>query len=64
VQILKVLKDAGLVPSTNEAARMIEQGGVRVDAGRVADRDLKLEPGKTYVIQVGKRKFARVRITV
>ena len=61
-QILKVLKESGLVPSANEAARMIEQGGVRVDGERVTDRDLKLGSGKTYVIQVGKRKFARVTV--
>jgi len=61
-QILKVLKESGLVPSANEAARMIEQGAVRVDGERVSDRDLKLGSGKTYVIQVGKRKFARVTV--
>jgi tyrosyl-tRNA synthetase len=60
--ILKVLKEAGLVPSANEAARMIEQGGVRIDGGKVSDRNLHLERGKTLVIQVGKRKVARVTI--
>jgi len=61
-QILKILKEAGLVPSTNEAVRMIEQGGVRIDGERVSDRNLKLKSGKSYVIQVGKHKFARVQI--
>ena len=62
-QILKVLKEADLVPSANEAARMIEQGGVRINGEKVSDRNLKLARGERYVIQVGKRKFARVRIS-
>ena len=53
------LKQAGLVPSTAEALRMLEQRGVRVDGGVVEDRNLRLQAG-TYVLQVGKRKFARV----
>jgi tyrosyl-tRNA synthetase len=61
-QILKVLKEAGLVPSANEAARMIEQGGVRVNGEKVSDRNLQLKRGETAVIQVGKRKIARVSI--
>jgi tyrosyl-tRNA synthetase len=60
--IVKLLKDAGLVPSANEAARMIEQGGVRINGERVSDKNLKLGRGETLVIQVGKRKFARVHI--
>ena len=60
--ILKVLKEAGLVPSTTEATRMIEQGGVRIDGQKVEDRGLQLKAGGTYVLQVGKRKFARVTI--
>jgi len=61
-QILKILKDAGLVPSTNEAARVLEQGGVRVNGEKVEDRNLQFKRGETLVIQVGKRKFARVTI--
>jgi tyrosyl-tRNA synthetase len=57
--IAQVLKQAGLTPSTNEATRMIDQGGVKIDGEKVSDKALKLMPG-TYVIQVGKRKFARV----
>jgi tyrosyl-tRNA synthetase len=60
--IVKVLKEAGLVPSTNEAARMIEQGGVRVNGEKVSDKALSFKTGETLVLQVGKRKFARVRI--
>ncbi|MBL8335115.1 MAG: tyrosine--tRNA ligase [Rubrivivax sp.] len=57
-----LLKGAGLVPSTSEAMRMVEQGGVRVDGSAVSDKALKLAAG-TYVVQVGKRKFARVSLT-
>jgi tyrosyl-tRNA synthetase len=56
-----LLKGAGLVPSTSEALRMVEQGGVRIDGGAVSDKGLKLTAG-TYVVQVGKRKFARVTL--
>jgi tyrosyl-tRNA synthetase len=61
-QILKVLKEAGLVPSTNEASRVLEQGGVRVNGEKVEDRNLQLKRGDTVVIQVGKRMFARVTV--
>jgi tyrosyl-tRNA synthetase len=60
--LAQVMKQANLVPSTSEALRMIEQGGVRIDGERVSDRALKLAPGTTAVLQVGKRKFARVRV--
>ncbi|MEN9418040.1 MAG: hypothetical protein RI988_1660 [Pseudomonadota bacterium] len=56
-----LLKAAGLAPSTSEALRLVDQGGVRVDGATVSDRGLKLEAG-TYVVQVGKRKFARVQL--
>ena len=56
-----LLKQAGLVPSTSEAMRMIEQGGVRLDGAVVSDKALKVAAG-TVVVQVGKRKFARVRL--
>jgi len=57
--ILKVLRETGLVASASEAQRNIEQGGVRVDGVRIEDKALALPPG-SYVVQVGKRKFARV----
>jgi tyrosyl-tRNA synthetase len=57
-----LLKQAGLVPSTSEALRNIEQGGVRIDGTVVADKGLKLEAG-TYVVQVGKRRFARIALS-
>lgn len=56
-----LLKSAGLAPSTSEANRLIDGGGVRVDGAAVADKGLKLAAG-TYVVQVGKRKFARVTL--
>ncbi len=56
-----LLKSAGLAPSTSEANRLIDGGGVRIDSNVVSDKGLKLEAG-TYVVQVGKRKFARVTL--
>ena len=61
--ITQILKASGLTASTSEALRMIEQGGVRVDGERVADKTLRLDPRRTIVLQVGKRKFARVTLT-
>ena len=56
-----LLKQAGLVPSTSEALRLVEQGGVRLDGVVISDKGLKVPPG-TMVVQVGKRKFARVSL--
>jgi len=63
VSFAQLLKLAGLVESTSEANRLIEQGGVKVDGERLSDRSAKAEPGKSYVVQAGKRKFARVRLS-
>ncbi|HEX3059870.1 MAG TPA: tyrosine--tRNA ligase [Usitatibacter sp.] len=60
--IAQVLKSAGLCPSTSEALRMIEQRGVKVNGDTVDDKALKLAAGSTYVLQVGKRKFAKVTL--
>ena len=57
-----LLKSAGLAPSTTEAGRLVDGGGVRVDSSVVSDKGLKLGAG-TYVVQVGKRKFAKVTLT-
>jgi tyrosyl-tRNA synthetase len=59
--IAQLLKQANLAPSTSEANRLIDGGGVRVDSSAVSDKGLKLGAG-TYVVQVGKRKFARVTL--
>ena len=55
-----VLKEAGLVPSTSEARRMIQQGAVEIDRRRVVSAEETLAPGRGYLIQVGKRRFKRV----
>jgi tyrosyl-tRNA synthetase len=57
-----LLKQAGLAPSSSEALRLIEQGGVRIDGAVVSDKSLKVGAG-TIVVQVGKRKFARVTLS-
>jgi tyrosyl-tRNA synthetase len=57
-----LLKAAGLAPSTTEAGRLIDGGGVRIDGTVVSDKGLKVEAG-TVVVQVGKRKFARVTLS-
>lgn len=61
--IANLLKDAGLVSSTSEALRMIGQGAVRMDGERVDDRGLLLARNTQAIVQVGKRRFARVTIT-
>lgn len=60
--IAQLLKQAGLTASTTEALRMIEQGGVKLNAEKVSDKAMKISRGETVVVQVGKRKFARVKI--
>ncbi|MBA5688535.1 tyrosine--tRNA ligase [Rugamonas apoptosis] len=62
VGIAQLLKQAGLCPSTSEAMRMVDQGGVRVDGAVISDKAVKIEAG-TFVLQVGKRKFARVTLS-
>jgi tyrosyl-tRNA synthetase len=61
--IAQVLKQAGLVASTSEAMRMIDGGGVRIDGEKVSDKGIVLPAGNSVVMQVGKRKFARVTLT-
>jgi tyrosyl-tRNA synthetase len=60
--IANALKEAGLTPSTSEALRMIRQGAVRIDGERLEDAQLRLRAGASCVCQVGKRRFARVRL--
>jgi tyrosyl-tRNA synthetase len=60
--IAYVLKQAGLTETTSEAMRMIQQGGVKLDGEKVCDKALQLAKGATVVLQIGKRKFARVKI--
>ncbi|MBU1237582.1 MAG: tyrosine--tRNA ligase [Gammaproteobacteria bacterium] len=61
--VAQILKQAGLVASTSEALRMIDGGGVRIDGEKLSDKSLVLTVGDTVVMQVGKRKFARVSLT-
>ena len=58
----QILKSSGVCPSMSDALRMIEQGGVRVNGDKVSDKNLRLAAGFTYVLQVGKRKFAKVTL--
>ncbi|MBI3375816.1 MAG: tyrosine--tRNA ligase [Betaproteobacteria bacterium] len=60
--LVQALKQAGLTPSTSEALRMIAQGGVKLNGEKIADKALRLASGESVVAQVGKRKFARIRI--
>ena len=60
--VVQILKQAGLVPSTSEAMRQIAGGGVRLDGEKVSDKGLLVAKGSVVVVQVGKRKFARVSL--
>jgi len=63
LKLANALKEAGLAASATAAYRLIDQGAVRVDGERVGDRDAVLEAGSTYLLQAGKRAFARVTLT-
>jgi tyrosyl-tRNA synthetase len=63
IGIASLLKLAGLVESTSEAIRAIQQGGVKLDSEKVTDKNLQLTKGTMVVAQVGKRKFAKIIIT-
>ena len=60
--LTQILKRVGLTASTSEAGRMIDQGGVRLNGEKVSDKSLTLGKGERFVVQVGKRKFARVSL--
>ena len=60
--VTQMLKQAGLVPSVSEAARLIEQGGVRLNGERLSDKALRVARGARFVAQVGKRRFAKVSV--
>ncbi|WMP16613.1 tyrosine--tRNA ligase [Thiothrix lacustris] len=60
--VASLLKAAGLVGSTSDALRMVQQGGVKIDGVKVEDRSLLIEKGISAVFQVGKRKFARITL--
>jgi tyrosyl-tRNA synthetase len=60
--IVQAIKQAGLTASTSEAMRMIDQGGIRLDGEKISDKGLMLAGKGPFVIQVGKRKFARISL--
>ena len=62
LSIAQVLKFTGLSAGTSEAMRMIDQGGVKLNGEKVSDKKLSLAKGQTVVLQVGKRKFAKVTL--
>jgi tyrosyl-tRNA synthetase len=62
IGVAQLLKQAGLVASTSEAFRAIEQGGIKLDGEKVSDKALTLRKGIEVVAQVGKRKFAKIKI--
>lgn len=62
LSLVQVLKQAGLTASTSEALRMIEQGAVRANGDKVSDKSVTITVGETVVLQVGKRKFAKVTL--
>jgi tyrosyl-tRNA synthetase len=61
--IANLLKEADLVNSTSDAMRMIRQGAVKIDGERIEDTRLRIQANTKHVYQVGKRRFARVRLT-
>lgn len=60
--IAHVLKNAGLVESTSEANRLIQQGGVKIDGEKIQDKNLLLMPGMSFILQAGKRRFAKMKL--
>ncbi len=62
IGIAQLLKMAGLVESTSEAYRAIDQGGIKIDGEKISDRNFLVSKGQSFVAQVGKRKFARITI--
>ena len=57
-----LLKEAGLAASTSEANRKIDEGAVRIDGAKVTDRSLTLMPGADHVLQLGSKRFARLKL--
>lgn len=62
IAIANILKDAGLTKSTSDAYRMLDQGAVKLDGEKIEGRDHRFASGKTMVIQVGKRRFAKITL--
>lgn len=62
IQIARMLKEAGLVSSTSDGNRMIEQGGVRIQGEGVSDKTLRFKAGEELIVQVGKRRWAKIHL--
>ena len=62
IRLAALLKNAGLVPSASEANRNIDQGGVKVNGEKITDRQTAVKAGETIVVQVGKRKWAKITV--
>jgi tyrosyl-tRNA synthetase len=62
MSIAHVIKSAGLTDSTSDAIRMVQQGAVRVDGEKISDKNIQIESKKTIILQVGKRRFAKVTL--
>jgi len=60
IPVVYALKQVGLVQSTAEAVRLIEQGAVKIDGEKITDRYMNLAAGKTYLVQVGKRRIGKI----
>ena len=60
MRIANLLKEAGLTSSTSDALRMVQQGAVRLDGQRVSDKSLVIGSNESHIVQVGKRRYARV----
>lgn len=60
VSVVNILKQIGLVESSSEAVRLVQQGGVRMDGEKIMDRNAQIEPNREVILQAGKRKFAKV----
>jgi tyrosyl-tRNA synthetase len=63
IGIAAALSQCGLTSSNSEAFRMIQQGGVKIDGEKISDRTLRLDPGFSGILQVGKRKFCKASVT-
>jgi tyrosyl-tRNA synthetase len=63
MQIANIIKSAGLTESTSDAMRMIQQGAVKIDGEKISEKNLVMPAGKTFIIQVGKRRFSKVILT-
>jgi tyrosyl-tRNA synthetase len=63
MQIANIIKSAGLTESTSDAMRMIQQGAVKIDGEKISEKNLVMSAGKTFIIQVGKRRFSKVILT-